>query len=265
MLAVASYLWLSSIAGQVVTLSKNSGLPATLKGLATLGQYLVPFLLFIGAAVSASRQERRKKLITDVAASQAWQPLESITWQEFEILVGEAFRLHGYKITENNAGGADGGIDLVLRKGNEKFFVQCKQWKAYSVGVAIVRELYGVLAAERAVGGFVVTSGQFTKDAEAFAKGRNVELIDGPQLMKMIKGAQAARRSSAAATLTDEFPAVLRPVEPEQDAVEPTFTPSCPICSKAMVKRTARKGPNAGQTFWGCSGYPSCRGTRPAT
>ena len=58
---------------------------------------------------------------------------------------------------------------------------------------------------------------------------------------------------------------VARRMQAEQDAVEPTFTPSCPICSKAMVKRTARKGPNAGQTFWGCSGYPSCRGTRPAT
>ena len=87
-----------------------------------------------------------------------------------EFAVGEAFRLQGYQVTENHAGGTDGGIDLILRKGNEKFLVQCKQWKAFTVAVTIVRELYGVMAAERAVGGFVVTSGQFTKDAEAFAK-----------------------------------------------------------------------------------------------
>jgi restriction system protein len=41
-------------------------------------------------------------------------------------------------------------------------------------------------------------------------------------------------------------------------------TPECPRCGKPMVLRTARKGPRAGQTFWGCSAYPDCTGTRPA-
>jgi uncharacterized membrane protein YraQ (UPF0718 family) len=40
-------------------------------------------------------------------------------------------------------------------------------------------------------------------------------------------------------------------------------TPPCPICNSQMVKRTARRGSNAGQQFWGCSNYPNCRGTRP--
>jgi len=35
---------------------------------------------------------------------------------------------------------------------------------------------------------------------------------------------------------------------------------SCPKCGKAMVLRTARNGKNAGQIFWGCSGYPVCNG-----
>ena len=38
----------------------------------------------------------------------------------------------------------------------------------------------------------------------------------------------------------------------------------CPACSKTMVLRTARKGPNTGSQFWGCSGYPECRATLPA-
>jgi four helix bundle suffix protein len=37
--------------------------------------------------------------------------------------------------------------------------------------------------------------------------------------------------------------------------------PACPVCGKEMRQRTAGKGPNAGQAFWGCSGYPECRGT----
>lgn len=38
--------------------------------------------------------------------------------------------------------------------------------------------------------------------------------------------------------------------------------PVCPSCGKPMTLRTARKGPRAGQPFWGCSAYPDCTGTR---
>jgi hypothetical protein len=39
--------------------------------------------------------------------------------------------------------------------------------------------------------------------------------------------------------------------------------PSCPRCSSPMQQRLARQGRNAGNYFWGCSRYPSCKGTRP--
>jgi hypothetical protein len=39
-------------------------------------------------------------------------------------------------------------------------------------------------------------------------------------------------------------------------------TPNCPLCGGTMVKRTAKKGSSAGEVFWGCAGYPRCKGTR---
>ncbi|HPB29824.1 MAG TPA: four helix bundle suffix domain-containing protein [Candidatus Sumerlaeota bacterium] len=39
--------------------------------------------------------------------------------------------------------------------------------------------------------------------------------------------------------------------------------PACPECGKPMRQRMAQRGPHAGQPFWGCSGYPDCKGTRP--
>ena len=102
------------------------------------------------------------------------------------MLVGEAFRVQGYSVAETG-GGADGGVDVVLRKDREKYFVQCKQWRASTVGVPVVRELYGAMAAHGAAGGFVVTSGRFTKPAIEFAEGRNLTLIDGPQLHAMVQ------------------------------------------------------------------------------
>ena len=34
----------------------------------------------------------------------------------------------------------------------------------------------------------------------------------------------------------------------------------CPKCDSEMVLRVAKKGQNAGNKFWGCSNFPTCRG-----
>jgi restriction system protein len=221
--------------------------------LAGLGQYVLPVLCVVGAATSAWRRHERKALAANVAGSPSADALDGMSWQQFERLVGEGFRLQGYSVAESGGGGADGGVDLVLRKGNEKFLVQCKQWRAFKVGVDIVRELYGVMAAKGAAGGFVVTSGRFTADATRFAEGRNVTLIDGPKLHAMIKAAQAVRSRTASRDA---------PTTNSAASGASAGEVSCPVCNKAMVKRTARRGANAGEAFWGCSAYPGCKGTR---
>ena len=142
---------------------------------------------------------------------------------------------------------------LVLTKGSEKFLVQCKQWKAYKVSVDVVRELYGVMAAKGATGGFVVTSGRFTDDTRKFADGRNVQLVDGAKLFAMIKQAKQSMAATA------------QPItnKPQMATPQALAVTSCPLCSSGMVKRTARNGSNAGNEFWGCSTFPKCRGVRP--
>jgi restriction system protein len=166
--------------------NSDSILQAMGHGLATYGQYLLPLLFLIAAVMSAARRRKRRKLLADVVSSAAPDALNGLTWREFEMLVGEAFRVQGYSVAETGRG-ADGGVDVVLRKDAEKYFVQCKHWRAQTVGVPIVRELYGAMAAHGATGGFVVTSGRFTKPALEFADGRNLTLIDGPQLHAMIQ------------------------------------------------------------------------------
>lgn len=36
----------------------------------------------------------------------------------------------------------------------------------------------------------------------------------------------------------------------------------CPQCGKPMVVRTVKTGERTGSKFWGCSGYPECKGVR---
>jgi restriction system protein len=47
------------------------------------------------------------------------------------------------------------------------------------------------------------------------------------------------------------------------EAASSDVAPCCPRCGKPMQHRTARRGSNAGQGFWGCTAYPDCKGTRP--
>lgn len=264
LLALVSYFVLHNIASRpLVALAQPGQIGAMVtqslwKSLATVGQYFVPFICLVGAITSAWRRRERKNLVADVARSSATDALDGMSWREFEMLVGEGFRLQGYQVVETGGGGADGGVDLVLTKpgksGGEKFLVQCKQWRAYKVGVDVVRELYGVMAAKGATGGFVVTSGRFTDEAIRFASGRNVTLVDGPKLHALLRQAQAGANSHPA-----QKPAgpVAHPPAPSAQAQD------CPLCSKPMARRTAKRGANAGNDFWGCTGYPTCRGTRP--
>jgi restriction system protein len=220
---------------------------------AMFGRYLIPLVCVFGAIGSVLGRQRRKKLLNDVkTATQPGKTIDGLSWQEFELLIGEAFRRKGYSITETGGKGADGGIDLILRKGGEKYLVQCKHWRSLKVGVAVVREFFGAMAVEGAAGGYVVTSGQFTSEAKAFASGRNIELIDGAGL----KGWIAQQRNTRTASVEIKPPSAAPTMAPVTHQ-----EPVCPVCSAAMVKRLAKRGANAGNAFWGCSRYPGCKGT----
>ncbi len=263
-LAVSFYLVLHAFASRPVAAAAQPGqigemaVQTIWRTLAGIGQYLLPLFCLVGAAMSALGRNRKKNLVSDVAQGKAADGLDGMSWREFEMLVGEGLRLQGYRVAETGGGGPDGGVDLVLTKpgknGSEKFLVQCKQWRAFKVGVDVVRELYGVMAARGAAGGFVVTSGRFTEEAKSFASGRNVQLIDGPKLHGLLQQARtgmasAPQRPAAAIAAASAGPA--------------TTPPTCPLCSKPMVRREAKRGANAVKEFWGCTGYPDCRGTRP--
>jgi restriction system protein len=217
---------------------------------ASIFQYLLPICFLLGALVSAFKQWRAGRLHTRVAVAPARNALEAMSWREFEILVGETFRRKGFEVVSRGGKGPDGGVDVELRLGTDKYLVQCKQWKTQQVGVAVVRELFGVMSAEHAVGGFVVASGQFTDEARRFVEGRSIELVDTQVLLKMVQETQAAGRA-----VSPTRP-VLQP--------EPSAEPACPRCGSAMALKRVKRGANAGQEFWGCTTYPVCRGTRSA-
>jgi restriction system protein len=171
----------------------------------------------------------------------------NLTWRDFEAVVGEAYRRQGYAVTERGGPQPDGGIDLELRRGGEKLVVQCKHWLNREVPVQKVRELLGVITAERATGGILLATGGFTREARNFADGQPITLIDGQAFARLAQSIDGPREA-VEATL----------------AKSTDSSPLCPRCGKTMLRRTARRGPHAGSEFWGCSAYPACHGTQAA-
>ena len=170
-----------------------------------------------------------------------------LTWSEFERLIAEFYRRQGATVSTRGGPTSDGGVDLTITdRTGHRLIVQCKHWKSRRVGVKPLRELWGVMSDEKADGAIFVTSGSFSPDAADFARGKRLELIDGPKLRTMIAEVKGTLATPSAA-------------RPDQVVT----VPRCPRCSSPMLLRTVKRGAHSGEQFWGCSTYPKCEGTRP--
>lgn len=108
---------------------------------------------------------------------------------EFEDYISNLFRGLGFEVEATNYSN-DGGVDLVATYNQPifagKYIIQCKNWTS-SVGQPEVRDLYGVVMDQRANKGILITPSDFTQQAYDFAKGKNIELINGKILNTIIE------------------------------------------------------------------------------
>jgi restriction system protein len=193
-------------------LANNMFLSAIAKGLQP-NAGLFASLFLIPALVSFAGYRKRRKLLDQQSGLDS---IRAMSWQRFEMLCGETC------------------------------LVQCKRWKTVKVSVKEIRELYGIVAAERVDRGICITSGIYTAEAMAFAEGKPLDLIDGPALHNLVREVQKDR-------LAEPSPLPVR-------VVTAPSSPVCPRCGGSMVRRIAKRGSNAGGRFWGCSNFPKCSG-----
>lgn len=162
--------------------------------------------------------------------------LQSIDWKRFEEVVAAYFRAKGLRC-ETQTHGADGGIDARIYAPEVEHpmaLVQCKAWKSKPVGVAMIRELLGVMTHEKVERGFFMITGEFSPDALTFAESHRITLVSGYKFLEMIR------------LQSPEVQAALLEVATEGDYLVPT----CASCGVKMVDRGK---------FWGCANYPKCR------
>jgi restriction system protein len=169
--------------------------------------------------------------------------LMSLEWKRYEEICKEFLTIKEngkYKVNVTKTG-ADGGIDLKITDKKDKL-IGVGQCKAYNSKITVekIRELYGIMASEKAERGYFFTTSSFTTDCIQFAQEKKIELIDGNQQIKIIQSFTKQQQNN------------LYKIATEGDYT----TPTCPKCDKKMVERTAKE---KGNKFWGCANYPKCK------
>jgi restriction system protein len=145
---------------------------------------MAPLLLFIEPAIDIFFGGKKGKILYKKTRSRGIESLRTLSWSDFEHVCAGYFSKQGYRVEMKGLGGADGGMDLLLRRQGKMYVVQCKHWKG-RVGVAVVREMYGVMHAEKLSGVFVVGLSGFTKEACRWASGKPIHLLDGQSLLSL--------------------------------------------------------------------------------
>lgn len=170
--------------------------------------------------------------------------LDKLEWKRFETLCSEFLDMMGFQAKETNYG-PDGGVDIVVYKGSDEpcGIVQCKAWHTVKVGERYIRDLLGVMAKGSYKQGMFMTTGDYTSSAREFANGVKITLVTGDMLIKKINQLPDFKLNKLLDKVLDGD----------------YWTPTCPKCGIKMVARTAKKGKNEGQTFWGCKNFPKCR------
>jgi len=123
------------------------------------------------------------------------EKIKSASPKFFEQLVIDLLLKMGYGGSRKDAGerlgrSGDSGIDGIIKEdklGLDVIYIQAKRWES-TVGRPIVQEFVGSLAGKRAKRGILITTSQFSKEAEEYAISieTKVVLIDGETLAKLM-------------------------------------------------------------------------------
>ena len=139
-----------------------------------------------------SDAEAQLRRLQQLNKPQALDRLKALDPYVFEHLVAVLFERRGYTAT-TMGGAGDEGVDVVLQKAGQGAVVQCKRYEN-NVGQPTVRDLYGTMMHNHAGEAYLVTTAMVTRQAEEWAQGKPIHLIDGYTLVDWIMQSRAGSR-----------------------------------------------------------------------
>ncbi len=155
-------------------------------------QVLVLSLIALGlllGLVAIVRKRRFGHILEQSDGQRQLAKLRQMKPDEFEDFIADLYRRLGYA-TERVGGSPGGGIDVTAKKNGVIYYIQCKKFINSKVTIHNVRDFYATMANNLAAGkGIFITTNIFTAEAIKFAADRPLALIDGVNLLTLIKQA----------------------------------------------------------------------------
>ena len=126
-------------------------------------------------------RRRRRRLAGDV-----WADIDEMEGHEFEFWCAELLRDSGFQQVEVTKGSHDQGVDILAKKDDIKYAIQCKCY-ASPLGNTPVQEVFTGKVIYHCHVGVVMTNSYFTEGARKAADATGVLLWDRDRLEKMME------------------------------------------------------------------------------
>jgi HJR/Mrr/RecB family endonuclease len=165
------------------------------------------------------------------------EKLRKIDWFQFEKLIELIYQHRGFSVKRLGGANPDGGVDLIVASPTDKFVVQCKHWRKWTVGTPRMREFLGAMTDSGITKGIFITLTGYSSDAKQLADKHGIKILNESDVIKMLEESGLMYSKEISKLFSDE-------------------RKFCPKCEQEMVLRTARV---SGNQFWGCSSYPRCK------
>jgi restriction system protein len=150
---------------------------------------LAPFVALPFAAVAGYLAWRQMRAGPSVNVEERLAALRAMPWENFSLVVGEAYRRQGYSVESSNSA----AFDFQLAKKGQITLVQCRRWKVNQVGDAPVRELVNAMEKQDAFNCVCITAGAFSANARDFARGRPITLLNDAALVELARTIEKKR------------------------------------------------------------------------
>ena len=143
--------------------------------------------------------EKRKKYITqyNLQRKTACMQLENaranmsqimeMSPREFEHYIAHLLNRLGYTNIVQTPYSNDGGKDIVCKKREVIYYVECKHYSPENpIGRPMIQKLAGAMIADDVSKGIFITTSYYTKEAIAVSERLNIKLIDGNKLSNTV-------------------------------------------------------------------------------
>lgn len=150
---------------------------------------VAPFVALPFIAIAAWFAYKQMRAGSPTAIPQRLAQLREMPWENFSLVVSEAYRRQGYAVEESKSG----AFDFILRRSGRTTLVQCRRWKVNQAGEGPLKELAQAIEKNEAYNGIAITAGAFSEKARAFAASNPITLVEGEDLTALVATVEKKR------------------------------------------------------------------------